>query len=110
MKPKSALFISATLTAFLLAVLTGVVSAFNTAKTDAGASVDSPSQTAEVVTAPTQVDPTATQPAPVGPVQAASLAAQFMNKTDVYSVESAVINGLNAFKVVFSSGDVVFVG
>jgi hypothetical protein len=59
---------------------------------------------------PTQVDPTATAAAPVTPEQAASIAAQYMKKTDVYSVESASLNGVNVFKVVFSSGDVVYVG
>lgn len=110
MKTNSALFISATLTAFILAVLTGVVSAFNNAGGSELASSGSPTQAEVVTVLPTQAEAPATQPAPVGPVQAASLAAQFMNKTDVYSVESAVLNGVNVFKVVFSSGDIVYVG
>ncbi len=110
MKPKSALFISATLTAFVLAILASVVSAFNTAKTSEITSAASPTQEVVATDVPTQPDPTATQPVQVGPEQAASLAAQFMNKTDVYSVESTSLNGMNVFKVVFSSGDIVFVG
>jgi hypothetical protein len=110
MKPKSALFISATLTAFVLAILIGVISAFNTAKTSEVAAAASPTQEAAATDVPAQPDPRATQPAQVGPEQAASIAAQFMNKTDVYSVESTSINSINAFKVIFSSGEVVFVG
>lgn len=110
MKPKSALFISAALTAFVLAILASVVSAFNTAKTSEVAAEASPTQEVFVVDTPAHLDPTATVPAQIGPEQAASLAAQFMNKTDVYSVESTSINGVNAYKVVFSSGDIVLVG
>jgi hypothetical protein len=111
MKPKSALLISATLTAFVLAILVGVVSAFNTAKTnEVVTSAASPTQEALVADVATQADPTATQAAQVGPEQAASIAAQFLNQTDVYSVESTSINSVNAYKVIFSSGDIVYVG
>ena len=109
MKPKSTLFISATLTVFVLVILAGVVTMVNTAKTNevalATGSTDAP-----VIETPTQLDPTATQPVQVDPVQAASIAAQFLNRSDVYSVEGVTINGVNAYKVVFSSGDVVYVG
>jgi uncharacterized membrane protein YgcG len=110
MKPKSALFVSAALTAFVLAILASVVSAFSTAKTSEVTTTVSPTQEVAIAAVPTQPDPTATQPTQVGPEQAASIAAQFMNKTDVYSVESSSINSVNAYKVVFSSGDIVYVG
>lgn len=113
MKPKSALFISAVLTAFVLAILGGVVSTLNTSKTSQVA-VATVSPTEEVLPTdlPTQIDSTATPVAalPITAEQAASIAAQFMNKTDVYSAENTLFNGVNAFKVVFSSGDVVYVG
>ena len=106
MKPKSTLFISVTLTAFVLALLAGAVSTINTAKTDTVASAAG-STDVSVTESPIQLDPTATQ---VGPEQAASIAAQFLNRSDLYSVESTTINGIDAYKVVFSSGDVVYVG
>jgi hypothetical protein len=111
MKPKSALFISAMLTTFVLAVLASLVSAFSGGKTDTATVAATPTQEAAVaLVLPTQPEATATQPAQVGPEQAASLAAQYMNKTDVYSVESTTYNGANAYKVIFSSGDIVYIG
>lgn len=107
MKPKNnTLFISVALTAFVLALLAGVVSTVNTAKTDTVASAAGVTDVPATET-PIQLDPTATQ---VSPEQAASIAAQFLNRTDLYSVESVTINGVNAYKVVFSSGYVVYVG
>jgi hypothetical protein len=43
-------------------------------------------------------------------MEAVSVAAQFMNRQDVYSVETATYNQVQAFKVTFSSGDIVYVG
>ncbi len=110
MKPKSALFISAVLTAFVLVILGSVVSSLNTANTTKTNQAAAPTQEILATDIPTQVDPTAMAASPVTPEQAASIAAQYMKKTDVYSVESTSLNGVNAFKVVFSSGDVVYVG
>ncbi|MGC1377218.1 MAG: hypothetical protein WA821_13395 [Anaerolineales bacterium] len=108
MKPKSALFISAALTAFVIAILAGVVSAFNVAKTSDVSAAASPTdvQATDTATQPA----TATAPTQVSPEQAASIASQFMKKTDVYSVEGFSLNGVNVYKVVFSSGDIVYVG
>lgn len=113
MKPKSALFISAVLTAFVLAILGGVVSTLNTSKTsEVAVATASPTEEVLPTDLPTQIDATVTPAAalPITAEQAASIAAQFMNKTDVYSAENTLFNGVNAFKVVFSSGDVVYVG
>ena len=113
MKTKSALFVSAALTAFTLAVVAAVFAAYNSAKTIDVAAAASPTQEMAATDIPTQPGPTATTasaPTQVDPIQAASLAAQYMKKTDVYSVESASINGVNQYKVVFSSGDIVYVG
>ena len=52
----------------------------------------------------------ATVTASLTPQEAAALAATVLNQQDVYSVENASVNGINAYKVVFSSGQIVFVG
>ena len=111
MKPKSALFISAALTAFVIAILASVVSAFNTAKTNDVAATASSTDVSATDTA-TQPDATVTATAPVrvSPEQAASIAAQFLKQSDVYSVEGITLNGVNVYKVVFSSGPIVYVG
>ena len=38
------------------------------------------------------------------------MAASILNQQDIYSVESAPFNGVDAYKVVFSSGQVAFIG
>ena len=51
--------------------------------------------------------PTATT---VTPEEASQIAARYLNRTDLYSVESAQYNGASAYMVTFSSGDIVYVG
>jgi uncharacterized membrane protein YgcG len=43
-------------------------------------------------------------------LDAVTLASQAINRKDVYSVESSTYKGVDAFKVVFTSGDVVYIG
>jgi hypothetical protein len=107
MQPKSALFISTVLTTFVLAVLAGVVIKYQSAATVAEAQAPVATDVAVVEVLPTA---TATQLAPLTPEAAAALAAQFLNKTDLYSVELSSLNGVDAFLVTFSSGDLVYVG
>jgi len=96
---KSSLFISTILTVFVLAVMAGTVTAYRSLAANT------------VNTVPTQ-QPTPvaqTTPVPLTPEQAAQVAAQYWGRSDLYSVESSVLKGVNAYKVTFSSGDVVYV-
>jgi len=52
---------------------------------------------------------TAPQPAGITPQQAAQVAGSYIHRTDAYSVESVSTNGVTAYKVTFSSGDMVYV-
>ncbi len=99
---KTPLFISGVLTTFVLIVLAGVLSAFRSVAAE-------PPPTATSV--PTEVPATATVAAPlvVSAQEAAQIAAKLMNQTDVYSVESAVLDGVDVYKVTLSSGDIVYV-
>ena len=45
----------------------------------------------------------------VMPKQAAALAAEFLGRTDLYSVQLVEYSGVQAYKVTFSSGDVVYI-
>lgn len=96
MLPKKTLLISAVMTAFVLSMLGGVAVALK-----------QPATPATVVAAAAAL-PTVT--AALTPQEAAALAASVLNQQDVYSVESAPYNGADAYKVVFSSGQVAFVG
>ena len=103
MNMKIALFLSATLTAFALAVLFGVVTHISSAQpVVAGAAPTDPAANVSLVA------PTAD--APLSPDQAAALAAAAINRQDVYSVETSTYQGLDCYRVVFSSGAVVNIG
>ena len=105
---KSTLFISAALTTFMLAVLFGVASAYQnivkssdmTAQPTAGVSmVNQPM----AVVPPTQV--LSTQ---ITPEAAADIAGKVLGRTDMYSVEVTQFEGVDAYLVTFSSGDLVY--
>jgi len=56
-------------------------------------------------------NPTVPQPAAaitIAPEDAAGIAAQYMGRADLYSVETSILNGNTVYKVVFSSGDIVY--
>ena len=115
MNPKIALFLSATLTAFVVATLSGVVNKVTSATPENGVpsvkamAIESATATLEQ---PTDLpEPTAQQAQqPLGPEQAAALAAEAISREDVYSVETSTYEGAEAYKVVFSSGDIVYIG
>ncbi len=103
MNMKIALFLSTALTAFALAVLFGVVTHISSAQpvmADAA-------PTAQAATI-SLIVPTVT--APLSPDQAAALAAAAIKRQDVYSVETSTYQGLECYRVVFSSGAVVNIG
>lgn len=110
MSTKVILFLSTTLTAFVLATLYGVVTTIDTNP--------APVQAADIQTAdlptdlPTQefIAPFATEPAPLTPDKAALIAADAIGRQDVYSVELKTNEqGVEGFEVVFSSNDIVFI-
>jgi hypothetical protein len=118
MNHKNALFLSASLTAFVLAVLFGVVTKVYGSNTQAAnAAPVAPAVQAVVVqnTAvatleqPTDM-PVATVEAPLTPEAAVELAVAAINRQDVYSVETSTYQGVESYKVVFSSGDIVYIG
>jgi hypothetical protein len=103
---KSTLFISAALTTFVLVLLVGVVSAYKSVPDSTGATTQQdPAAVATDTSVPTAIATIAS----ITPEQAAALAAQVIGRTDVYSVETSVLNGASAYLVTFSSGDLVYV-
>ena len=111
---KSTLFISVVLTTFMLAVLYGVVSAYQSIVTPAEvAVVQSQPTVAAVVSQPVAVvSPTQEIPIPVvnlTPEAAAALASEVLGRTDLYSVEVTQFEGADVYLVTFSSGDIVYV-
>ena len=119
MNSKNALFLSASLTAFVLAILFGVVTKITTINS---AQAAAPAATEQAVVdptatldtpAPTDIPATATTAVAVLPPtaeEAAGLAAAALNRQDVYSVETFSYNGADTYKVVFVTGDSVIIG
>lgn len=97
---KTPLFVSGVLTTFVMMVMAVVLTAFRSVPVAAQAT-----STSE----PTEVPATATAaPLTVTPEEAAQIAAKLMNQTEVYSVESSVLDGVDVYKVTLSSGDIVY--
>ena len=96
MLPKKTMLISAVLTAFVLSMLGGVAMALKQP------AVANP---VAVTVAPATATPTA-----LTAQEAATLASNVLNQQDIFSVESSSISGVDAYKVVFSSGQIAFVG
>ena len=105
---KSTIFISAVLTTFALAMLYGVVSAYQNmsklpeAATQAAVAIDT-------ATPEPTLEPTAT-PAMLSPEQAAQLAAQVTGNSNLLSAESSSLNGMDAYKITFTNNDVIYIG
>lgn len=104
---KSTLVISAMLTMFLMATMFGVTSAYQQiVKNNAKSAVSSVTVAQPAVAA--TVPPVA-QTLVVTPEQATTIAIDFLGDTNVYSVETVVYEGVPAYLVTFSSGDLVYV-
>ncbi len=104
---KSTLFISAVLTTFMLAVMFGVASAYQKIVQSAGPTeVVVQTQSTEVNT-PTTAN---TMPASTMTIeQAADLASNVIGRSDLYAAENTQFDGVDAYLVTFSSGDLVYV-
>ncbi len=103
---KGIAFISTVLTAFVIVMIAGVVYAYQNRPAHAQTLQGGSGQQAVAVPL---MAPAATQVANVSPQDAASIAAKYLNRTDLYSVELADFNGVQAYKVTFSSGDIIYV-
>jgi hypothetical protein len=105
---KKALFLSVSITTFILVLVGGVFSVYRAfastgvQMTQAQPVIQAPLSTAGIAT---------TMPAiqQVTPEQAAAIAAAFIGQKNVFAVESAVLDGVTVYKVTFSSGAIVYV-
>ncbi len=102
---KSTMFISAALTTFMLAIMFGVASAYQKI-VQTGVPTEAAQQTQSTdVTFGTS----STVAGAVSIEQAADLASNVIGRTDLYAAENAQLDGVNAYLVTFSSGDIVYV-
>jgi uncharacterized membrane protein YgcG len=114
---KSAWFLAAALTAFIITILAGVVYAYHGISFTEPLSAQ-PVQAAPLIAqqpdptqaqAPVSVPPLGEQTANLSPQQAAAIAAKSLHRTDLYSVQLSTVSGLSLYKVTFVSGDIVYV-
>lgn len=110
--------IAAAITTFTLVVLVSVVYAYSglaATPSNAASNPDQAVKTVQVGSASSpQSNTAAVQPnlalaTSLSPQAAASFAAQFLHRTDLYSAEMSTYNSTPAYKITFSSGDVVYV-
>src|SRR5512135_871722 len=104
---KLVITISAAVTAFIMALTAGAIYAYRTMSSSSTTTqapvsqVSAPLQLAALPTAaPTAVPNVSAQ-------DAAAIAAKFLNRTDLYSVELADMQGAQTYKVTFTAGNVV---
>lgn len=105
---RSITLISVAVTTFTMVIMASVVYGYRVAAKSrssvaaapvAPVAMPSPELVAAAVVPSTRMSPEA----------AAQVAAEFLGRKDLYSVEMADYNGVQAYKVTFSSGDVVYV-
>ncbi len=109
--------VSAAVTTFTLVVLISVVYAYSGTAASASSLVPASNPAVKTIQVqdPQSVQPTAgsTTPGLAAPAisaqSAASIAAQFVHRTDLFSAEMSTYNGAPAFKILFSNGEAVFV-
>jgi len=111
---KSTTFVSVLLTTFMLAMLVSVIADYrdvlsSTIKLgEATPTAEATQPEARAMDQPVSM-PIATTAPIMDPNQAAALAAQIMGK-DLLSIESALFNNATAYKVTFTTGDLVYMG
>ncbi|MBI5352177.1 MAG: hypothetical protein HZB50_06025 [Chloroflexi bacterium] len=108
---KSTLFISAALTTFMLAIMFGVASAYqkivqNSVPTAVAAQAQPTDVLLPTVAATDMIVPTT---GTITVEQAATLASDVLGRTDLYTGEIAMLDGVQTYLITFSSGDLVYV-
>ena len=106
---KGVMFVSIILTTFVLVAVAGVAYAYRSLAAPKPVAQQQQFINSEPIRFPLNADPAVTAP-DVSAQDAASIAAKYLNHTDLYSVELSNFNSVQTYKVTFSSGDVVFVG
>ena len=105
---KSTIFISAVLTTFALVMLYSVASAYRSSRNAVEVAATTVESTATLAPEPTnEAVPTKFA---LSAVQAAQVATQVLGNSSLLSAESSNLNGVDAYKIVFTNNDVVYVG
>ncbi len=107
---KSTMFISAVLTTFMLAIMFGVATAYQKIVQTGGSPTETAqTQPTDVMVAEPIIATSAATTTTITLEEAANLASSVIGRTDLYSSENTQLNGVDAYLVTFSSGDLVYV-
>ena len=101
--------ISVAITAFSVVIIASIVYGYRVSAGPQSAPLQAPASLMEPRPSPELVSAASTQSTTTSPKQAAALASEFLGRTDAYSVQLAEYSGVQAYKVTFTSGDVVYV-
>ena len=104
------MFISAVLTTFMLAIMFGVATAYQKIVQTGGSPTETAqTQPTDVMVAEPIIATSAATTTTITLEEAANLASSVIGRTDLYSSENTQLNGVDAYLVTFSSGDLVYV-
>ena len=99
---------STVLTTFALVMLYSVASAYRSSRNTVEVAATTLESTATLAPEPTtEVVPTRVA---LSAVQAAQVATQVLGNSSLLSAESSNLNGVDAYKIIFTNNDVVYVG
>ena len=101
--------VSVAITAFSVVIMASVVYGYRVSAGPQSAQQAAPVSAREPRPSPELVSASSTASTRLSPRMAAGIASEFLGRTDAFSVELAQYNGVEAFKVTFTSGDVVYV-
>lgn len=105
---KNVTLISVAITTLALTTLAGVVYAYKILITPPTPSPTS-SAAPQAVAFPLIASSAPANNANISPQDAAAIAVKFSNRTDLYSIELADLNGTQTYKLTFSTGDVLYI-
>jgi hypothetical protein len=101
--------VSVAITAFSVVIMASVVYGYRVSARPQSAPQSAPVSAREPRPSPELVSAASTASTRVSARDAAAIASEFLDRTDAYSVQLAEYNGVQAYKVTFTSGDVVYV-
>ena len=101
--------VSVAITAFSVVIMASVVYGYRVSARPESAQQTAPVSAREPRPSPELISAASTASITFSARDAAAVASEFLGRTDAYSVQLAEYNGRQAYKVTFTSGDVVYV-
>jgi hypothetical protein len=101
--------VSVAITAFSVVIVASVVYGYQVSARPQSVPLPAAVSSLEPRPSPELVSASSVASTRMSPKEAAALASEFLGRTDAYSVQLVEYNGVQAYKVTFTSGDIVYV-